>query len=487
MYGVFDVAQIRAAESAAMRGTDDTALMMRAATGLAVEVARELRGMTGHVSGRRVLILAGAGNNGGDALFAGAWLAARGVSVVWSAVLSTHHRSGAQALSAAGGRKVSLDAVPGLLGDVDIVLDGVLGIGGRPGLPASLVEVSAALAQHRTPVIAVDLPSGLTADAATADPGTHLDSRVTVTFGARKLCQVLQPAAATCGDLRFVDIGLDMSGPKLRCWEPGDVAALWPVPGPRSDKYSRGVVGVDAGSSDYPGAGLLATTGATYAGAGMVRYLGDEQVGRFVVAHLPNIVVAPGRVQAAVLGPGWGKHPNGLGAVTGWLSGTDVPVLIDADGLRYLPRGHLGARTLLTPHAGELARLLSCDRRTVETDPLAAVRAGVSQTGATVLLKGATQLVAGPDDEVIDVAVPGPAWTGQAGSGDVLSGVIGALLAAGLTPRHAAVAGASLQAMAATAHPGPRPPQDLAREFPDLIASLPEPREPLRSLRRSPS
>jgi hydroxyethylthiazole kinase-like uncharacterized protein yjeF len=232
------------------------------------------------------------------------------------------------------------------------------------------------------------------------------------------------------------------------------------------------VVGVDAGSATYPGAGILTTTGAVCAGAGMVRFLGADTVKELIVPRLPNVVTSAGRVQAAVLGPGWGERPDGLGAVTAWVFGTDVPCVMDADALRYLPAGPLGARIVLTPHAGELARILRKERAGVELDPVGAVRDAVAATGATVLLKGATQFVGGPDAQTVEVAVPGPAWTGQAGSGDVLSGIIGTLLAAGLVPRAAATMGASIQALAAAAHPGPLPPQRLARLLPGLIAGL---------------
>jgi NAD(P)H-hydrate repair Nnr-like enzyme with NAD(P)H-hydrate dehydratase domain len=127
---------------------------------------------------------------------------------------------------------------------------------------------------------------------------------------------------------------------------------------------------------------------------------------------------------------------------------------------------------LLTPHAGELARLLELDRAAVAADPIGAVRAAVRRYGTTVLLKGATQYASGPGDDRVHLAVPGPAWTAQAGSGDVLAGICTTLLAAGLSPLAAAVCGASIQAMTAEGHPGPYPPQDLAHMLPETIAAL---------------
>jgi NAD(P)H-hydrate repair Nnr-like enzyme with NAD(P)H-hydrate dehydratase domain len=148
-----------------------------------------------------------------------------------------------------------------------------------------------------------------------------------------------------------------------------------------------------------------------------------------------------------------------------------LPAVVDADGLGYLPKP-APANWLLTPHAGELARLLGRERSWVEEDPVRAVTAGAEQTGAAVLLKGATQLVAAPDGGPVLVAVPGPAWTAQAGSGDVLGGVCAALLAAGLDAQQAGQLGASVQAVAAAEHPGVLAPQELARAIGQTLGYL---------------
>ena len=171
-----------------------------------------------------------------------------------------------------------------------------------------------------------------------------------------------------------------------------------------------------------------------------------------------------------MLGSGWGDPLDGAARVEEALT-DGLPVVLDADALCHLPSGRLGGQVLLTPHAGELARLLGVDRTQVTADPVAAVRQAVTQFGATVLLKGATQYVCGPDGE-ITVAVAGPAWTAQAGSGDVLAGVCGTLLAAGLPVSRAALAGASIQALAAQGMPGPHPPQAIAAALPGVVASL---------------
>lgn len=246
-----------------------------------------------------------------------------------------------------------------------------------------------------------------------------------------------------------------------------DVERWWPVPGAGSDKYGRGVVGLDTGSRQYPGAALLGISGALHSGAGMVRYLGGAPE-QLVLVRFPSVVMGDGRVQAAVLGSGWG---DGAGeARLHRALERDVPLVVDADALGLLPV-RLPRNSLLTPHAGELARMLGVERARVEADPAGHGRRAAERFGATVLLKGSTQYVCTPEGSVT-TAVAGPAWTGQAGSGDVLAGACGTLLAAGLEAGRAALLAASLQAMAATTFPGPRPPDRLAECFAEVLGQL---------------
>ena len=468
----FTVAQTRALEEAAFAVVGDAAPMQRAAYGLSVRAADLLARTRGAVYGARVVILVGPGNNGGDALYAGQRLARRGCAVTAVQTLGRPHPAGLAALLDAGGRLVAGDQFGDHdLVDVDLVVDGVLGIGGRPGLPAALAELVEGIRARGIPILAVDLPSGVDTDTGQA-PTASVRATQTVTFGTLKPCQVIEPAAGRCGQLELVDIGLDESStvPTLAAWEPADVAAHWPVPGPASDKYARGVVGVDTGSQAYPGAGVLSTYGAVYGGAGMVRFLGAPRSAEIIVRDLPNVVFGEGRVQSWLVGSGWGDRADGGDVVAGLIS-EGLPLVIDADGLRYLP-DRLPAHALLTPHAGELARLLGIERAEVSADPLTAVRRAAEDTGATVLLKGATQLVAAPGTDTVEVAVPGPAWTGQAGSGDVLGGLCAAVLAAGVDTRTAAVLAASVQAMTAARFLGPIPPQQLARHCAAVIGEL---------------
>ncbi|WP_328968961.1 NAD(P)H-hydrate dehydratase [Streptomyces sp. NBC_00239] len=425
------VETVRAAERDLMARLPEGALMQRAAAGLAAACA----GLLGRVYGARVVLLVGPGDNGGDALYAGARLARRGARV--SALPmdpQRMHPGGLRALRAAGGRVV--DRMPD--GRADLVLDGLLGIGGHGGLrpaAAGLADGAAAARAAGARVVAVDLPSGVDADTGeVAGPAVAAD--VTVTFGAYKPGLLVDPGAGRAGAVRLVDIGLSFPGPPvLETLRHADVAARLPVPGAASDKYRRGVVGVAAGSARYPGAAVLAVAGALRGGAGAVRYVGPA--GAEVLARYPESLVhggppgKAGRVQAWVVGPGLGE---GRGEVAELLD-ADVPLLIDADGLRGLDPQALRARaapTLLTPHAGEAAALLGVARTEVESARLASVRELAGRFGAAVLLKGSTTLVAGPGESPVRVNPTGTPWLATAGSGDVLSGLAGGLLAAGL-------------------------------------------------------
>jgi hydroxyethylthiazole kinase-like uncharacterized protein yjeF len=205
------------------------------------------------------------------------------------------------------------------------------------------------------------------------------------------------------------------------------VAALLPVPDRGADKYRRGVVGVLAGSPEYTGAAVLSVGGAVRGGAGMVRYPGGAADA--VRARWPEVVAAPGRVQAWVIGPGTGESQRSEIAKA---LAEGVPVIVDADGLSHVP-ARFDTPALLTPHAGELARLLEVPREDVEARRLHFAGAAARRWNATVLLKGSTTLVVASDGRVRANPTGTPALA-TAGSGDVLSGLAGALLAGGLDP-----------------------------------------------------
>lgn len=460
----YRVVQIRAAEAAAFTRVEPDLLMQKAAAGLAAAILRRLDG----VYGSRALLVVGSGNNGGDALWAGVRLARRGVVVRAWRTQQRVHEAGWAAFLAAGGREVSASQALDELGRYDFVVDAVAGLGSRPGLDAPVAAFAQACRTSGARVVAVDVPSGLAPEPPLAD-APHFVATLTVTFGGYKLCQLTEPGRSACGQLELVDLDLELLEPAVHQWTTDQVAAAWPVPGPDADKYSRGVVGLDTGSADYPGAAVLSAAGACFAGAGMVRHLGPQPVITRVLDAFPNVVSAQGRVQSLVIGSGWGQRKDAKTVAK--LVASGVPMVVDADALRQLPPT-ARPTVLLTPHAGELAFLLGIERSAVVADPLTAVREAAERTGCTVLLKGATQYVTAPGANTVQLAVPGPAWTAQAGSGDVLAGVAGTLLAAGVETSTAAVLAASIQALAASAAGGPVPPQQLAATLPAVISAL---------------
>ncbi|MFE7648345.1 NAD(P)H-hydrate dehydratase [Streptomyces phaeoluteigriseus] len=449
MRTAYCVDTVRAAERDLMARLPEGALMQRAAAGLAAACAD----LVGRVYGRRVVLLVGSGDNGGDALYAGARLARRGAGVTAVQLAPGRtHAGGLAALRRAGGRTVAPEDAAGPIRRADLVLDGIVGIGGRGGLREDAARLAALADGSRAAVVAVDLPSGVEADTGEVR-GAAVRADLTVTFGTHKPGLLVDPAREYAGSVRLVDIGLDLPGePDLEALQHADVARLLPVPGAESDKYRRGVVGIAAGSARYPGAAVLAVAGALRGGAGAVRYVGPA--GHAVLARYPETLVSDqgperaGRVQAWVVGPGAGDDAGTVAQVLA----SDVPVLIDADGLRLADvravRGRT-APTLMTPHAGEAAALLGVSREEVEAGRLAAVRELAGRYGAAVLLKGATTVVAGAGGGgVVRVNPTGTAWLATAGSGDVLSGLSGSLLAAGLSAVDAGSVGAYLHGLA---------------------------------------
>ncbi len=485
MRDAYQVATVRAAERALMEIVPDGALMARAATGLAAVCASLLSRYPGHVSGTRVVVLAGSGDHGGDALYAGALLARRGVAVTSITAGPKAHSGGTAALRAAGGRVIA-QADPtdraDLMNRADLIIDGLLGIGGRGGLRepfAGLARQAARARQAGATVVAVDLPSGIDADTGAVD-GPAIRADVTVTFGAIKPGLLIDPGAGHAGAVELVDIGLGpylTDGPCARAPQRDDIRELLPRPGAESDKYRRGVLGLLAGSERFTGAALLATGGAVHGGAGMVRVVTADLAAVLVRQAWPETVVtvypdegdwdlvgSVGRVQAWVAGPGMGTGQDAVARLAAVL-GTDLPVLVDADGLTILsqvkdllprskgPKG--SAPTLITPHAGELARLLGTDAASVEARRLEHARRAAGELGVTVLLKGSTTIIASPGasgeeamHEPVLVNPTGTPWLATAGSGDVLSGLAGALLAQRLEPAQAGLAAAYLHGLA---------------------------------------
>ena len=495
--------QVRAAEEPLLSAGVD--LMSQAAFALATQARLVLR-ERGSVPGGRVVILVGAGNNGGDGLFAGAFLAGRGVDVTAILVAEQPHPAGLAALRQAGGRCLWLVGPDRVwLGDAvaaafcaDVVLDALLGIGATGPMRSPAADLVTPLAEllevdpgpDRPVVIAVDTPSGIGVDDGTL-PGAVLPADVTVTFGTVKPGLLLPPAASLAGRLVPVDIGLDFGDetPVIHRLEPADVAMLWPIPGAADHKYTRGVVGIVAGTTQFPGAAVLTTSAAIRSGAGMVRFLGPDSVAAQVLARRPEAVRAAGQVQAWVLGPGVAEDDlEQMSRIGSILRNLTVPAVVDAGAFAVLPE-LLDELTptqrelmVLTPHAGELARLLTnlgqpCTRDEVEAAALDFLRRAVERLGMTVLLKGATTLVASPTG-VVFAQADGTPWLATAGSGDVLAGVLGSLIAQ-LTQvpvllAEAAAAGVLVHGQAArrVSDDGPIAALDIAEELPNVLREL---------------
>ena len=461
----------------------------------------------GWISGAPVLLLVGGGHNGADTLLAGGLLSHSGCAV--TAVLATEHphpvaleeaRSHGVTVYGAGYRSDGAEdwdsaeavaAVEAFLARGGLVLDGLTGIGAtgplRPDAVALIAPLVAAGAPGRRPlrVIAVDLPSGTGVDDGTVD-GPVLAADCTVTFTCLKGCLCLPPARHLCGAVEVVPLGLPAPTNRPIARRPVDgtlgdyLTRVVPEPGADDHKYTRGVVGLWAGSETYPGAAVLAASGAVLAGAGMVRLTAPRRVEDLVLATRPEVVPAAGRSQALVLGPGVdpadtvradelrevlrptlapARDSGGGRVADGARTGEEAsdgatgavpagaPAVVDAgalsiltelldEGLRCTPRH------VLTPHAGEAAALLTAladsgtpeetarqwNRERVEAHPAHAVREICRLSGATVLLKGATTLIAAPHHPLVSVD-SGPGWMATAGSGDVLAGVLGAVLA----------------------------------------------------------
>lgn len=461
MIGIHTVETIRAAEQAYQAEHPDDDLMQMAARWVSAR-AEEMATEPGFI-----LVAVGPGHNGGDGLYAARNLARAGRRVVVWLVTGKANPQGIVAARQAGIRFIDPLAVMRMLPDVSLVVDAIIGLGARPGLPEQVDWFAEACRTLSIPVLAIDISSGLAPEDHHRPPH-HMTATRTVTFAAPKLCHVAQPAASSCGEIEVADVPLDLPESDIRQMQAVDVARWWPWPTPYADKYSRGVLGIATGSELYPGAAVLSVVGAVYSGAGMVRYVGPERATDLVIRRQPSVTLGTGQVQAWLAGSGWGADTSAERLQP--ILDAGVPAIIDAEALQHLP-DELPPGWLLTPHAGELAQLLGSTRQEVVDQPIAAAREAAAKWRTTVLLKGATQYVAEPSGRVT-LAEAGPAWNAQAGSGDVLAGICGTLLAAGLPAWRAAAMGASVQALASNHRRGSYPPEVIAQAIPEVLDEL---------------
>jgi hydroxyethylthiazole kinase-like uncharacterized protein yjeF len=524
MLSAYTGGQIREAEQPLLSGGAADALMLRAAYGLYAESAKLLHRRRGGCYGRTAVILAGSGNNGGDALYAGSRLLRRGVRTTAVLASGRAHARALQAFVDRGGRVWNLDAhnanfLAAFCAGTDLVIDGILGTGAHGGLREPAAQLVRSLARfparrtgspveasrpasgwegieeepRRPVVVACDLPSGVDADTGAAHHPV-LAADATVTFGAAKAGLLVGPGSALAGALTVVDLGLapHLPKPALRRLGLEDAAALYRPPRREDHKYSRGVLGIAAGSAQYPGAAVLATGAALATGVGMVRYLGPAHVSTIINTVHPEAVCSPAQVpqvhvQAWLVGPGAGEDTDQRQRAHDAIA-SGQPTVVDASALPLVSECvdagvELGPHVILTPHAGELRALLAArsvdvTREAVEQSPVEHARRAAELTGATVLLKGSVTVAAAPSGELFS-AVRATPWLATAGTGDTLAGILGALAATlaeddraaarlGL-PQH--LKWAAVAAAAAVVHGAAG--QRAARDGPVVTAELP--------------
>ncbi len=427
---------VRVAEKPLLDAGRGDVLMRCAAWGLAAAVLRELRAR-GPVAGATVAALVGTGNNGGDALWALSFLRRRGVDAVAVPVGERMHEAGLAALLRAGGRVADRVPVRSVL-----LIDGVLGTGARGGWEPP--EIPSGLT-----VVACDLPSGVDADTGHVVGGV-IDANLTVTFGALKTGLLVGAGAHAAGRVELVDIGLCpyLGHPDVSSVERTEALAVFAPPEWDDHKYRRGVLGVCAGSEQYPGAAALVCSSALASGLGMVQYAGPPRAADLVLAACPEVVAGSGTAGKArvwVAGPGLGSDDPARSRLSEGIEACvngGLPLVLDASALDLVTREDLdrlraaGAPVVLTPHQGELRRLggrLIPDLRVSFTavaglDPVAAARRTATGLGAVVVLKGPTTVCAAPDGRTF-VQNQGGAELATAGSGDCLAGLVGAALA----------------------------------------------------------
>lgn len=490
---------------------DGVPLMRMAAAAAAHEAERMLGSQAVALEDANVVVLAGAGDNGGDGLFAAAQLAGDDVQVTVVAVGRALHDDGFAAFAHSGGHVLVLDPEAEISGCVsgfsageagerlrvavelanhaDLIVDAMTGIGvsgALHGIAATLasalldswnpdggadIEAAQTQTNDRPLILAVDTPSGIGVDDGTI-PGPCLPADRTVMFGALKPCAMLPPASYACGKVTLVDFGFDIdeAEPAAEMMDADLASSSVLVPSVRDMKYTRGVVGLVTGSTRYPGAAVLGSCAAAKSGIGMVRYMGPQRTQDLVLHALPEAVIGKGHVNAWVVG-------SGVPASADTADGEDIqretitrllahyartdedkpqgedssaqgtrpdampPIVVDAGALDLLP-ARVPANVVITPHAGELAGLLtrldaadgSVDASQVAAAPMHYAQLAHELTGATVVLKGAVSVIAGTDPydsgrTRVLLCGRAPAWLGTAGAGDVLAGIIGALLA----------------------------------------------------------
>jgi ADP-dependent NAD(P)H-hydrate dehydratase / NAD(P)H-hydrate epimerase len=465
-------------------GVPGPVLMERAGRG----IEREIRARYPHLNRRRIWIVCGRGNNGGDGLVLARLLHDAGLNPRVFLTDPAEEISGDAAVQVAPARRRGIPLEPitpailsgfERLGCEDLLIDAILGTGFKGTLAGRKAEIVEAINRSPARVIAVDIPSGLSADSGETT-GPAVRAQLTVTMGFPKVCFLFWPARACVGEWKVADIGIPEE----------IVASVRPVRTllttelvrrrirpfePTAHKGDRGKLLIVGGSPGLTGAPCLAAWGAGHAGAGLVRVGTPRSLNPILETKLTEAMTFPlaetdaGTVaarardfilslregwDALVLGPGLGRHPETDRLVRELFEGWNGPLLIDADGLNALAVEELPLADplrqvpVLTPHPGEMARLAGIPLWQVTADPIEAARRLAQRIGVVVLLKGAPTVISDPTGNVLVNPTGNPALA-TGGSGDVLSGIIGALLAQGLDPWWAAGCGAFLHGASA--------------------------------------
>jgi hydroxyethylthiazole kinase-like uncharacterized protein yjeF len=474
---ILTVAEMTAADRSAIEaGTAGTVLMERAGAAVAEATAKRFAPC-------RTLVLAGPGNNGGDAYVAARLLRAGGFDVRLEALAPPRTEDAKAAAAAWDGETLPLG---GEIGDAELVVVGLFGAGLDRPLTGEALKLARASERICERVVAIDLPSGLSGDAARPIGDAAFHAGLTVTFHRRKLAHVLQPGRSYCGDVVVADIGLGRT--RTRLFENGP--DLWlgkfPWPAETAHKHARGRLLVVSGEAWRTGAARLAARAGLRIGAGLVTVLSPPDALLVNASHLEAVMLAPFETdlelaqaaesaEAAVIGPAAGVGDETLANVLA-LARTGAALVIDADALTSFREDPdelfsvLDRDDVLTPHPGEFERVFPGLMRSAP-NKVEAAREAARRAGAVVLVKGADTVIAAPDGRAA-VNLNGVRWLATAGSGDVLAGFIGGVLAQGMDSFEAACAGAWIHAKTAASFGPGLISEDLPGLAPKALADL---------------